>query len=195
MIDRILGSLRALVESFTERQPMSFVWRYSVVSATETSFSGRALSPLCPFADMPNIPLMPGIAGAGIKPAVGSIVGVAFLDGDPSKPFVVCWDQTVPVSATVDASSTIRVGPSTSTVDLANGSNGVVRVNDLGSGGTWATVLGTLNYFGADGTTVWQITATASGNPVIFTLVPVTGTVGAVVTKATAGSSIVKAGG
>lgn len=92
--DRILASFERLVKAFTPRINAAYVWRYSVDSVSDTTFSGRRLSPICPFDDMPNIPLMPGVAGTLVKPFVGSVVGVAFLDGDPAQPFVVSWDQT-----------------------------------------------------------------------------------------------------
>lgn len=120
-IDRILASLEALTKLFTARSNAAFVWRYSVEEVTETTFSGRRLSPLCPFEDMPNIPLAPGIAGAGVAPQVGSVALVAFLDGDPSLPRVVGWDQAVPSSLTFDVSGKLHLAPTTS---------GTVQVGD-----------------------------------------------------------------
>lgn len=64
----------------------------------------------------------------------------------------------------------------------------VHRVNDLGSGGTFTTIGTALIYSGADGVTQWSITAVAGATPVTWTIVPSTGTAGAVVTKATEGS-------
>ena len=66
----------------------------------------------------------------------------------------------------------------------------VVRVGDAGTGGTFATAGVTLGYTGADGTTAWGITALANTTTgvVTFTIVPVTGTSGAIVTKGVEGS-------
>jgi hypothetical protein len=64
----------------------------------------------------------------------------------------------------------------------------VVRVGDLGNGGAFVAVPAGLNYLGADNTTAWQITGTVSGAPVVFAIVPVTGSGGAIVTKNTDGS-------
>ena len=65
----------------------------------------------------------------------------------------------------------------------------VVRVGDLGTGGGFAGGV-TLAYTGADGTTAWGITALANTTTgvVTFTIVPVTGTSGAIVTKGVEGS-------
>jgi hypothetical protein len=135
-IDRILTSFEALTKLFTARSNASYLWRYSVEEVTETTFSGRRLSPLCPFDDVVSIPLAPGIAGAGIAPKVGSVALVAFLDGDPSLPRCVGWDQAVPTSITIDASTILRAGPSAAAVELAGGGAAVHRVGDAGTAGT-----------------------------------------------------------
>ena len=194
--DRILASLEALTKLFTRRLPAAFVWSYRVDSATETSFTGRAVSSDCPFDDVVEIPLTPGIAGAGVKPAVASVALVAFLDGDPAKPRVVGWDQTVPVSVTIDADTKIRLGPSADAVELAGGGPAVFRTNDLGDGGTLAAGIApvTLAYAGGDGTTAWTITLTAGATPVTAVIAPVTGTPGKIVMKAGPGSGKVTCG-
>lgn len=194
-IDRILASFEALTGLFTRRLPAAFVWRYSVEEVTETTFSGRRLSPLCPFDDVVSIPLAPGIAGAGIAPQVGSVALVAFLDGDPSLPRCVGWDQAVPTTITIDASTKLRAGPSAAAVEIAGGGPAVHRVGDLGAGGTFAAAgVPTLTYTGEDGLT-WTIAGAVSGAVVNFTVSPVTSlAAGKVITKATAGSGKVTSG-
>lgn len=186
-IDRILASFEQLVALFTRRLPAAFVWSYSVESATETSFSGRRLSPDCPFDDMPEIPLMPGIAGAGVRPAVGSIALVAFVDGDPGKPRVVGWDQQVPLSVTVDASEKLRAGPSAAAVEIAGGGPAVARINDTGTAGGLVGAANVLTYTAPDG----GVTAFAfalSGGAIVITQAGVPGD-GALKTKNLTGST------
>lgn len=185
LTDRIARSFRALVREMmspdaTDDPPtwaLWVAWEYQVANVTETSFDGRATSSRCPFPDLRNIPLLPGIAGTGIKPALNSLVCVAFINGDPTRPRVVHWDQTVPQS-----------------VALAMGTKGVVRVDDLGQGGTFTAAAGPLLYTGEDGLT-WQVTGAVAGAIVNFTATPVTALSTKVITKATNGSTIVKAGG
>lgn len=191
-IDRILASFEALTALFTKRLPAAFVWSYSVESATETSFSGRRLSPDCPFDDMPEIPLMPGIAGAGIRPAVGSIALVAFVDGDPGKPHVVGWDQQVPLSVTIDAKEKLRAGPSAAAVEIAGGGPAVARVNDTGTAGSLVGAANVLTYTTPDG----GVTAFAfalSGGAVVITQAGVPGD-GVLKTKNLTGSPKVTCG-
>ena len=67
---------------------------------------------------------------------------------------------------------------------------GVVRVGDLGAGGRFVTAGVAIGYTGADGSTQWTITGLANTTTgiVTFTITPVTGTSGAIVTKSTVGS-------
>jgi hypothetical protein len=121
--DRILASLDKLAASAPARESLPDArylacWSYTVTTANERTFSGRALSPRCPQPDLPAVPNMPGIPGTLLQPTVGSIVGVMFLDGDPAQPRAVTWDQTTPVS-----------------VGLAGGGEAVHRVGDGGTAG------------------------------------------------------------
>lgn len=176
LIDRILADFEKLVRSFVSDLSYAKVWSYSVEEATETTFSGRALSRLCPQPDLPRIPNMPGIAGTLIVPAKGSIVAVAFLDGDPSQPRVVSWDQTVPVS-----------------VGIAGGGAAVHRVGDFGQAGTM-TGAGALTYSGPNGGS-GSITGTVVITAFSPTPVPIV-FAGAVslTTQATSGSGKVTSG-
>lgn len=51
-----------------------------------------------------------GMAGAGEQCALGSIVLVGFQGGDPGAPFVAFYLPSVPVRATVDATTLIELG-------------------------------------------------------------------------------------
>ena len=186
--DRIFRALRALVREMLSPDVSDDVpawayfvpWELQVDTVTNTAFTGRPTSSRCPLPNPITIPLMPGIAGTLIKPAQGSLVAVAFLNGDPTRPRVVSWDQTVPVN-----------------VGLAGGTLGVVRVEDLGDAGTFVAGVApvTLVYTAPNGS-VWNITLTANGNPVSAVIAPITNPadVGKIITKATNGSTIVKAG-
>lgn len=190
-VDRVLASFKALVDSFTAKTNAAYLWRYSVEEVTETSFSGRRLSPLCPFDDVVQIPLAPGIAGAGVKPAVGSVALVAFLDGDESQPRCVGWDQAVPQNITIDASTKLRVGPSVPALglELAGGGAAVHRVNDTGTAGSLTGAAAVLTLTDASGAVTTYAFA-IEGAAITITQVGA-GTIG---TKATSGSSKVTCG-
>lgn len=185
MIDRILGSLKALVREFMSPDTSDpipawsyFVpWEFSVTEATSTTFTGRATSSRCPVPDLVRVPLMPGIAGTLITPAAGSLATVEFINGDPTRPRITHWDQTVP-----DA------------VGLAGGGPAVHRVGDISDGGTFSAP-GALLYTSPTGQG-WGLTVTcaAPGSPAVLAIVPVSGTPGALTAKATTGSTKVTSG-
>lgn len=196
LADRILGSFDRLASSAPAREGMPdarylALWSYSVTSATETTFEGRALSPRNPQPDLKAIPNMPGVPGTLLKPKVGSIVGVMFLDGDPAQPRVVSWDRNTAELVTVDATTLLKLGPSAAAVEVAGGGPAIHRVGDLGQGGTFAASANPLlTYTGEDGLT-WTIAGAVSGAIVNFTVAPVTAGPpgGKVITKATTGST------
>jgi hypothetical protein len=189
LTDRIAEAFRDIVREFMapdasdDVPPWAYFvpWEYQVASVTDTTFTGRATSSRCPWPDLVGAPNLPGVAGTLIKPALNSLVAVAFLNGDPTRPRVVAWDQAVPQS-----------------IGIAGNGPAVHRVGDLGDGGTFTMAApGQLTWTGPDGS-VWNATfqSAAPGNPVVIALIPVTnpGNVGKIITKATTGSSIVKAG-
>ena len=117
LADRILGSFDRLASSAPAREGLPDArylacWSYSVTSANETTFSGRALSKRNPQPDLPNIPNMPGPPGTLLQPAAGSIVSVVFVDADPAQPRVVSWDQNAAVVVKLRA-ATIPSAPAT----------------------------------------------------------------------------------
>lgn len=124
----VLGSLRDLVRELLSPDASDGAppwapwvpWEYQVAEATETTFTGRATSSHCPWPDLVGIPLMPGIGGTLIKPAVSSLVLVAFVNGDPSRPRVVSWDQAFAARVAIQsASSPYPQSPTALTVDIA----------------------------------------------------------------------------
>lgn len=128
MSDRAVAAFKALVREFLSPDASDGApvwafwvpWEYSVSEATDTTFSGRATSERCPHPDLVEVPLMPGIAGVKVKPAVGSRVCVTFINGDPSRPAIVHWDQATPETVTQDTSQTHTFSPSTTRMRITS---------------------------------------------------------------------------
>lgn len=117
---------------------------------------------------------------------------VAFEDGSPTAPFVVSYTPKgrpghVPVIAALDGDE-VQLGGA--------GGKGVHRIDDFGDGGTFTAVAvpPALLYTAANGAS-WSISFTAGMVPVGAVITPITGTAGALVTKAVGGSTKVKAAG
>lgn len=205
LADRILGPLDLIAATAAARLGLpdprySVPWSYAVIEADERTFSGRAVNTRCPHPDLVNVPNMPGIPGTLIKPAVGSIVGVLFLDGDPSQPRVVSWDTNTAELVTVDATTLLKLGPSAAAVQIAGAGPAIHRVGDTSNGGTFSAgdgVTTTLVYSDPNGVPQWGVLFANSGGP--CTAAPATplpvAPLGTVSAKASTGSSKATCGG
>ena len=176
--DRILESFERLTKAFQAKANYAIPWEYAVSEATSTTFTGKATSTDCPHPDLVGIPLMPGVAGTLIKPAVGSLVGVVFLNGDPTRPRVVCWDQNVAEF----------VGLAGATLDGSIGKP-VHRVDDTGTAGSLSAAVATMTLVDANGSETTYLFQPSSGSISITQ----TGS-GLIGTKATTGSGKVSSG-
>jgi len=100
-----------------------------------------------------------GQAGLSAKYKLGSECLVAFMSGDPAKPFAGHFDASIPLQLTADATVEVDLGPSAPLVLIAGGSFPLVV-------GPWATglasALATFATAAASATTAGQI-ATAAG--------------------------------
>jgi hypothetical protein len=124
---QLMGDLRAMVAEFSGRQFLAtYLYRIILQNA-----DGRLqLQAVDSSAGLPDtLPLSPwsGLAGALAKYRLGSLVRVAFLEGDPAKPIVDSYQPgTIPLESTVDASVAVHVGPSAPVVALAGGTTPLV---------------------------------------------------------------------
>ncbi len=94
--------------------------------------------------DLPNVDQWPGGPGGQGVPAVDSFVVVTFLDGNPNTPTVTAYQPLrvnggKPVSTTLDA-TTVKIGPTATTVEIAGGGAAVGRVGDSVQCGSFSAV-------------------------------------------------------
>ena len=133
-------------------------------------------------------PLAPryGLPGVRCEVPAGSRVGVAFEAGSAREGRAVGWEEGTAADMIEIEAGELRLGEGASL--------GVVRTTDLGDAGTFAPTGAGLGWTGP-GDVAWQITATAIGNPVIFTVVPLSNPAdaGKLITRAVGCSSTVKA--
>jgi hypothetical protein len=101
--DRLAQALEAIVNAILPSLAAYLQWEYRVVdvtpglpvriSATPVETSGQFA---CPFGPQANIQLWPGPSGGYSTPVVGSLVLLAFNDGNPAKPRIAGLDPTTP---------------------------------------------------------------------------------------------------
>jgi len=121
--DRLLRAFRKLVQSFFPQSIYWYVHEYTVIESDGATFSGLPtdtdFSPQLPV----RVPYAPSLAGSQCVVPQGTLAHVVFINGDGNRPRCVGFDlplplrvQDLPTSTTVDASGSLKVGPSASVV-------------------------------------------------------------------------------
>lgn len=92
---RLSEALRRIVEALTAGSKFHALWEYRVI---QTQAGGNRLDLQITrvssgMPDLRNVRIRPGVAGASATPQPGSLVEVAFLNGDPAQPRVVGFDD------------------------------------------------------------------------------------------------------
>jgi hypothetical protein len=94
-------------------------WEYEVVDVTPglpVLISGKPVATTglyaCPFGPQANIKLWPGPSGGYSTPVVGSLVLLAFNDGNPAKPRIAGLDPSTPPTSTKFGASPTFLTPS-----------------------------------------------------------------------------------
>lgn len=108
-----MADLSSIVSAIVER--LTRPWRtflgfyaYRVQSQTGERVTLQSVGTSLP--DQLHLDKAHGMAGQSEQCALGSIVLVGFQGGDPGAPFVAFYLPSVPVRATVDATTTIELG-------------------------------------------------------------------------------------
>lgn len=112
MTDRLRNAIRAVLQGMLPTLPNFLKWRYAVVGVTPgrpVTISGTPVSSNCPHGDLANITLRPGPDGGYAVPAIGSIVTIEFIEGNPELPEVCGLDPSVPATLTTLGGGAIPV--------------------------------------------------------------------------------------
>jgi hypothetical protein len=120
--DRLQGALRRVNAALNPRQVFAMVWEYAVIVAKP----GPPVTIDCAAVDtettahlpaqLTGLVLWPGPSGFVAQPPPGSIVRVAFINGDPSKPTVVGLDpNATPLLVFGFVTATMQLGDQTAT--------------------------------------------------------------------------------
>jgi hypothetical protein len=126
LADRTMDAIRRVVQAVTRPHWYHGAYEYRVQDATSGYL---ALSPADRASGLPelgNVPMRVGVPGGGGDPAEGSTVLVGFVNGDPTRPYVLSYegegtDGWVPDVARLTASGRVYVGGSEVANPLAIG--------------------------------------------------------------------------
>lgn len=122
-VTQLANDLRSMVREFAGVAHLR-TYLYRVV--VQDPATGRVqLQAVHPDAGAPDtLPMVPwtGVQGATVKYKPGSLVRVAFMEGDPGQPIIDASETaSLPLEATYDATLDVKVGPSAALVALAGG--------------------------------------------------------------------------
>lgn len=130
--DRSMAALRAIVRAEDPERVAAGIWEYQVERADAATFDGSPTSADFPLPALVGVPYRGALAGASCVPARGTLAYVAFANQDSTRPVLVAFGPTVPEAATLDATGTLALGPSSSSVVLASGSESVSPADAVG---------------------------------------------------------------
>lgn len=131
-VSRLTSALTNYVREVSGRQGLR-EYRYTVVSQAGTQLSLQAVNSAVGVPDMVLVDVWVG-NGLGSMATPGQQVRVGFLEGDPKRPVVTGFDPTLPLQASLDASVSVKIGPTSPLVALAGGTTPVTP-------STWSAAL------------------------------------------------------
>lgn len=126
-LDRIMAYLRMLVRAELPRLTFFGLYEYAVQNGSGTSYELSPTDNTIPLPGSKGVPLRVSLATADLPQ--GSLVIVAFLNGDPSRACVI-GASPKPTNMTIDVTATMNLGPSATLVKLAGGGAGIARTGD-----------------------------------------------------------------
>ena len=87
-LDRLLDSFRKLVRAEDPARTFLGTYEYQVHASDGTTADLTPTDTTISLPPLVRIPLRSGVSGVSVHPSSGSLVGVKFLNGDPSRPIV-----------------------------------------------------------------------------------------------------------
>lgn len=127
VLDRIMAYLRMLVRAEFPRLAFFGLYEYAVQDGSGSTYE---LAPTDNSISLPGskgVPLRVSLATADLPK--GSLVIVAFLNGDPSRACVI-GASPQPTNMTIDVTATMNLGPTATLVKLAGGGAAIARTGD-----------------------------------------------------------------
>ena len=97
-VDRLTDPLDEIISSRFPSSVYSTPWECTIVSVSGSgpwTIDVIPTSPACPLPGMTTVSYRPSIAGARVQPKSGGTCLVQFVNGDPQRPFVSVFDDTV----------------------------------------------------------------------------------------------------
>lgn len=134
-----LENLRRIDEALDPRRNLRGVTEYRVVTLEGDRVNLQCVLSSLGMPDLRRVVARPGVAGCKAEVPLGSRVGVAFMNSDPARPYVACWEDAEGDGFAPDRLD--LVGEDDAGVTIGDSVGRVVRYGDtivfpLGAGAT-----------------------------------------------------------
>lgn len=91
--DPVVGAIARVVEQLIAGHRFYAPWEYRVVQHSGERYDLQPVRSSSGMPDLEKVRIRPGVAGLRARPALGSLVIVSFVDGDPARPIVTAFDD------------------------------------------------------------------------------------------------------
>lgn len=125
--DRTAAALRAFIRAENVRRTYQGVYEYTVIEADGSTFGGLPVNATVAPPLPKHVPYRPSIAGSTCVPKPGTLALVAFVNGDPARPFVLAFDGTTPTSTSINADA-VNLGAAAGTMIRAGDTISIATV-------------------------------------------------------------------
>lgn len=126
--DPVLGAISNIVEALTDKHRYFAPWEYRVVQRTGERLDLQIVRVSSGMPDLRNVRIRPGVAGLRMRPKLGSLVIVAFVNGDPARPIVTAFDDAESPGFIPDETAVAAVAV---LLGSTSASDPIVRKSDL----------------------------------------------------------------
>lgn len=118
---RRLDAWRVLLDQLDPNRKFRATWEYRLVTKTGNRVNLQPVLTSSGMPDLQNVKIRPGLAGSKSSLALGCVVLVTFVNGEPNKPQVTSVEDAdgggfLPLTTSIDAQSTVNLGGATSPV-------------------------------------------------------------------------------
>jgi hypothetical protein len=177
---RRLSAFRAIVDQLDPDRKFRGTYEYRIVTQNGTRLNLQPVSTVVGMPTLSNVMVRPGVAGCQAQYHLGARVIVGFVNADPGRPVVIAFEDAdgpgfLSTALTIDAMTSVAVGPSATSVAVAGSGSPIARLGDQ----VMVFLPPTL-----------PVAGTVSGSPfagVITVVNPITGQIVAGSSKATSG--------
>jgi len=137
-LDRLMANIRRIVRSEFPNYTYQGIYEYSIQSVSDSLVDADPVDTSIGLPSIAKMPMRSSVLGEAVKPTVGNLCLVMFVNGVPSRPIVIsCSGPNEEIE--INATSTASIASSASIVTIGGSGPPCARLGDtLLAGGMFA---------------------------------------------------------